>query len=185
MPSVTDIANAALLRCGDSPIISLTENNERARAVNSAWPFVRQEVLRSHSWNAAITRAKLAELATAPSWGFTTRYQLPADCLNLIEVDTTSDWRVEGRELLADTTGELGIRYVRDETDTEQYDGLLTECMVLRLAAEVVERIVNSNTKRELLLREFEMKIDDARIADGFESSPADFEEDSWLTVRK
>lgn len=184
MASVTDIANAALMRCGDSPIISLTENNERARAVNAAWPLVRREVLRAHPWNCATQRAKLAALAVAPSWGFETAYEIPADCLRILEVNTTADWRVEGNQLVTDDTGELGIRYLKDETDASQFDGLLTECMVLRLAAEIVERIVNSHTKREMLLAEYEQKLDDARFADGAESSPAEFEEDLWLSVR-
>lgn len=184
MASVTDIANAALLRCGDESIISLTEANERARAVNAAWPLVRREVLRAHPWNSATTRTKLAALATAPSWGFATAYELPADCLILLEVDTAADWRVEGSQIVTDATGELGIRYVKDETDAEEYDGMLTEVMVLRLAAELVERLTTSHTKREMLLVEYEARLGDARGADGAESSPAEFEEDPWVTAR-
>lgn len=184
MASVTDIANAALLRVGDESIISLTDSTERARACNTAWPIVRREVLRAHSWNSVTTRTKLAALTTAPSWGFATAYELPADCLSLLEVDTDSDWRVEGSQIVTDATGELGIRYLKDEEDTEQYDGMLTEVMVLRLAVEVCERITTTNTKREALLVEYDALLGDARSADGSESSPAEYEEDYWMTVR-
>lgn len=184
MASLIEIANQALVRVGDDSILSLIDNTERARAVNASWPFVRQEVLRSHPWNAATIRTKLAALVDAPSWEFTTKYELPADCLILLQVDTTGDWRVEGRELLTDTTGELGIRYIKDETDTGVYDGLLAQTMAIRLAVEIVERVTNSHTKREMLMAEFEDKLAEARSADGHESSPADFEEDDWVTVR-
>lgn len=185
MASVVDIANQALIRVGDDSIVSLSDATERARAVNSSWPFVRQEVLRAHSWNAATTRTKLAALASAPSWGFTTRYQLPSDCLKLLEVDTTTDWRVEGREILTDATGQLSIRYLKDETDTEVYDGALTEAMVLRLAAEVAMRLTDSRTKAEQLLIEYEDRVTEAKILDGEEQSPAEFEEDGWVTIRR
>ena len=185
MASLVEIANQALYRVGDESIISLTDNTNRARAINNSWPFVRQEVLRSHSWNAATTRTKVAALTTSPSWGFTTAYQIPGDCLRILEVDTETDWRVEGQQILTDATGELSIRYTKDETDTDVYDGALTECMVLRLAVEVCERLTNSRTKRESLLLEYEERLMEARSVDGEEGSPAEFEEDDWITVRR
>lgn len=185
MPSLVEIANQALTnRLGAESIISMTDATPEARAVNAAWPFVRQQVLRGHSWNAATVRTKVAALATAPSWGFATAYQVPADCIRVVEVDTIADWRVEGQTIVTDATGQLSIRYVQDLTDTEQYDGALTEAMVLRLAVEVCERITNSRTKREALLLEYEETLADAKGADGEEASPAEFEEDVWLTVR-
>lgn len=184
MASLIQIANQALLRVGEEPITALTDNSEQAIAVNASWPFVRPEVLRAHSWNCATERALLPALVAAPDWGFATAYQLPADCLWVVEANTTADWRIEGRHLLADTTGQLGIRYVKDETDTSQYDGLLAQVMVLRLAAEVVERLTNSRTKRESLLLEYEDKLMEARGVDGEEGSPAEMEESDWITVR-
>lgn len=184
MASLVEIANGALLRVGDEPITAITDATTNAKACNAAWPFVRREVLRSHPWNSAVTRTKLAALVSAPSWDFTTAYELPADCLSLIDVNTTADWRVEGREIVTDATGELGILYIKDETDTEKYDGLLTEVMVIRLAAEIVERLAPNRGNRELLLMEFQDKLAEARSADGSESSPAEFEEDLWVTAR-
>jgi len=185
MPSLVEIANQALMnRLGAEPIISMTDATEGARAVNAAWPFVRQEVLRAHSWNVATKRAKVAALVSAPAWGFDSAYQVPSDCLRVLEVDTTYDWRVEGQTIVTDGTGELSIRYIEDLTDTEQYDGALTECMVLRLAAEVCERITNSRSKRELLMVEYENKLEEAMAFDGEEGSPSEFKEDLWLTVR-
>ena len=176
MASVVEIANQALLRVGDEPIISLGDANERGRAFNASWPFVRREVLRAHPWNIAVVRIKLAALADAPSWGFATAYEIPADSLQVLEVDTVQDWRVEGREIRTDATGELSIRYTKDETNSEIYDGILT--------AEIAERLTNSRSKRELLLAEYEDKIQEARMADGEEGSPSEFEEDAWVTVR-
>jgi len=182
--SLVDIANLALLRVGAEPIISITEQNNRARACNAAWDFVRQNVLRSHSWNCATTRAQLAADTTAPLWDFATAYTLPADCLHMMEVDTTTDWRVEGRKIVTDATGTLNVRYIKDETDTGQYDGSLTQVMGLRLAVEIAERLNSNRVKRELLIQEYQVALNEAMVDDGEEQSPADFEEDSWITAR-
>jgi hypothetical protein len=162
----------------------MTDANNRARACNLAWPFVRQHVLRSHSWNAATVRTQIAPLAAAPDWGFATAYVLPSDYLHIDEVDTTRDWRVENGEILTDATGTLNVRYVKDETDTEVYDGSLTFVMGIRLAVEIVERVTNSGPKKNVLLQEYQVALNEAKMDDGQEQSPADFEEDDWITSR-
>ena len=145
---------------------------------------MRKAVLRAHSWNCATRRAKLAESATAPSWGFDSAYTVPADYLRILEVDTDDPWRVEGRQILADGTGELSIRYICDLTDSQQFDSSLAHATAVMLAAEICERITDSTTKRESLLAEFNQLIEEARANDGEEQSAAEFEEDIWVTVR-
>jgi hypothetical protein len=184
LASVVDIANLALLRVGAEPIISMTEETSRARACNTAWPFVRRHVLRSHSWNSATVRTQLPPLLAAPLWGFATAYVMPADSLHVSEVDTSTDWRVENGEILTDATGTLNVRYVKDETDPEKYDGSLTAVMALRLAVEITERVTNSGPKKNVLLQEYQVALNNAMVDDGQEQSPADFEEDDWITSR-
>lgn len=184
MPSVVDICNMALLRCGSEPIVDLTDDNARARACRSAWPFVRKHVLRSHSWNAATVRTTLAVLTTAPDWEFESYYQVPTDCLHLVEVDTDEDWRIENGKIAAEGNGTLSIRYIKDETDTEKYDASLAMVMALRLAVEICEKITGSLNKRQLLLQEYIQTLNDAKVDDAQEQSPAEFEEDDWIRSR-
>lgn len=184
MPSAVDIANMALLRVGAEPIVSLSDDNNRARACNLAWPFVRQDVLRQHSWNCATIRATLPASATAPAWEFTARYSLPNDCLHVLEVDVTDDWRVENGFIVTLGSGDLNIRYIKDETDTEKYDPALVAVMYLRLAVEISSRINQSVRSKQLLLEEYLTALNEAMVADGQEQSPAEFEEAGWLKAR-
>lgn len=184
MPSLVDICNMALLRCGTDPIALVSDDNNRAKACRTAWPFVRRHVLRSHSWNSATVRRTLPVLTETPDWEFESYYQVPSDCLHLIEVDTDDDWRVENGKIAAEGNGTLSVRYIKDETDTEKYDASLAMVMALRLAVEICEKITGSRPKRELLLQEYMQVLNDAKVDDGQEQSPAEFEEDDWIRSR-
>lgn len=185
MASVTDIANMAILRVGGEPINDIDDtSNARAKSCKLAWEFARRHVLRSHSWNAATVRTTLSPSATAPDWDFESAYPIPADCLHVMEVDTDDDWRIENGEILTDGNGTISIRYIKDEEDVNKYDPSLMMVMVLRLAVEICEKMTSNRTKRELLLDEYLRTLADARADDGQEQSPAEFEEDDWITSR-
>lgn len=183
MASVVDIANLALLRVGAESILSLDDATERARACKLAWPFVRQSVLRWHSWNPPTTRATLPALVAVPVWDWDAQFQIPADCLRVLEVDA-SEWVLEGRAILCDEGTSLNIRYIRDETDTTQYDSLLTELMAQKLALEICERVTNSHTKKAELEQEWLYLLAEGKRADGEEQSNLELEEDDWILAR-
>ena len=184
MATTLEIANQALIRVGSEAIGSLLDTNERAIAVSTSINFIRVEVLRAHSWNCVTTRAQLSKNVTDPLWGFDSAYDLPADCLRVIDVDTDLQWRVEGRQILIDGDADIDVLYLKDETDPTQYDSMLTAAFVVRLAVEICERITDSRTKREFLWQEYQLLLDDAKARDGEEQSPVEFEEDDWVTVR-
>ena len=185
MPSAVDICNRALSRVGEARITSLLDDSKQARACNSAYTHVRDEVLRAHPWNSAITRASLAKLSSSPSFGYDDEYQLPADCLRVVEVyETTLPWVVEGRKLLSDEGSPISIRYVKREEDPNQWDSLLASAVSARLALELCEELTQSNTKKEAAAQYYEVLLSRARMADGQEQSPMPFEEDAWVNAR-
>lgn len=103
MATDLEIANQALTRVGAETITSgewASPTHERARVVVNSWPFVRKAVLREHSWNSVTTRATLksrdaAIPAFVPDWDFTAVFPLPVNCLRVLEVSGTEQWRIE------------------------------------------------------------------------------------------
>ena len=185
MASETSICNSALTRIGAARITSLTDDSKQARACTASYALMRDEVLRSHPWNSAISRASVASLADAPAFGYDNQFQLPGDCLRILEVyDSRLPWVVEGRRLLCDETSPVSIRYVRREEDPNQWDPLLQSAVASRLALELVEELTQSSTKRKHAMDEYRQVMGQARTADGREQSPMTFEEDEWVTVR-
>lgn len=83
-----------------------------------------------------------------------------------------------------DTAETVSIRWVKDVTDPSEFDSMLTEALVLRLAVEIVERVTDSTRKREALMVEYQEFLREVKHIEGQEQSPSDFEEDLWISSR-
>jgi hypothetical protein len=185
MASVVGICNRALEKLGGGYIAALSEASKEARALNRAYDYVRDAVLRAHPWNFAIRRASLAPLADAPAWGFAVQYQLPADCLKVIDVDTATRYEIEGRKVLSDQAGSIDIRYVARVTDPNEFDALFAEALAAALAMELAEDLTQSNTKRQLAAQDYANALREARRADGQEGAPLPLADGAWLDSRR
>lgn len=198
MASQVEIANRALTKVGEQRILSLSDDVEAARTVDSLWDVVRDAELRIRVWRFSIDRDALAALVTTPSWGFDYEYQLPADCLRLLQVGEyypgvslsdyrnadESEWKVEGRKILTNQSAPLKIRYVSRVEDTGQWDAAFTEAFACRLAAEVCERLTQSNTKRQIAWDEYKQAISMAVKANAIESAPEPIPDSEWVMAR-
>ena len=86
--------------------------------------------------------------------------------------------------IVCDETGSLGVRYIEDRTDPSDFDAMLTEALVLRLAVEIVERVTDSTRKREALMDEYISFMREVQHIEGQEQSSSEFEEDLWISSR-
>lgn len=189
MASEVEICNRALQKLGASRINTLSENTANARACNAAYEPVRDAELRAHSWNFAIERAALAADATAPSWGRTNSFTLPAAFLRLLnpypEDDTNSrDWQIESGKILTDDAAPLYIRYIKKVTDTNAMDPLFREALASKLAMEMCEKITQSNSKKAAASDDYKHAIREARRVNAIENVPTTPVEDTFITCR-
>ena len=162
MATETEICNLALAHLGEDSITSLSDGTPRAIACALQYPLTRDEVMRSHRWNFLITRAVLTASGTAPAFGFAKKYQLPADCLRVCEVNdsefgdvNTDAYSIEDNFLLTDATS-VNLVYVRQETDTDGYDPLFVRALAIKLAVALSETIRGTTGKTAELLQAYE-----------------------------
>ncbi len=198
MASQVEIANRALTKIGEARILSLSDDIEAARVIDAQWDIVRDAELRARNWNFSITRTSLAALVATPAWGFDLQYQLPSDCLRVLQVDefypgpsmsdyrnaSEATWQIEGGKILTDLEAPLKIRYVARIEDTGAWDALFVEAFACRLAVEICERITQSNTKRQLAWDEYKEAVRMAVRADAIENPPEPLPDDSWMLSR-
>ena len=180
MASTVDICNGALNQLGATTILSLTEDSKNARLCNSRYTQVRDSVFRSHPWNCLQKRVEIAADTTAPAWGFSYAYTLPADCLRLLRIlDYDSNYKVEGRKILSNTST-MKILYVARITDANEYDELLRETLSAALSADIAFAVTSNNTTSTNMYNLFQDKLKDARFVDSTEGQ--NVEQDLGMT---
>ena len=184
MTSPTEIANRALQCLGDTPILDITDNNERARIMRRAYEPVRKAELRKHIWNFARKRVVLAPDSVAPAFGFAYAYTWPGDCLRVFPQRCARDWTVEGRKILTDDGPSLELIYISDVTDVNTMDDMFVEAFAKKLAVETAEKVTQSTSKRELAQAEYKEAMAEARKVGAFEQIPQEFPTDDWLLAR-
>ena len=169
MASTVEICNGALNQLGATTILSLTEDSKNARLCNQRYTQVRDSVFRSHPWNCLQKRVEIAADTTAPAWGFSYAYTLPADCLRLLRIlDYDSNYKVEGRKILSNTST-MKILYVARITDANEYDELLRETLSAALGADIAFGITSNNQTAQNMYQLFQDKLRDARFVDSTE----------------
>lgn len=197
MASEVEICNRALHKLGADTIISLSDDNNRARVMNVAYQPVRDAELFRRRWKFSLKRASLAALSTAPEFGFLYQYQIPTDFLRLVEggdlltnVDL-SDYRNggptyarEGDKILTDYPAPLDIRYIARITDTSLFDPAFAEALSARLAMECAKRITDSETAVQAAQQNYRLAIREAIVANAIERASESMADDSWIMAR-
>lgn len=198
MASDVSICNAALLKLGAEPILTLNDNNNRARVLNQRYTAVRDAELYRRRWRFSIQRASLPALATAPISDYPYAYQLPDNFLRLIEggdirsISDLSDFQggcselysVEGTSILTFLTPPLNIRFIARITDAALFHAAFDESFASRLAYECCEKITQSDSKRQLATLDYKTAIQEAVRAQAIEVASQSQADDTWVTAR-
>lgn len=187
MSSYVAIANLAATTIGTAARLTTPgDDTTLGRAVASVWEIERQAALRDGAWNFAMRRASLAALAEPPLHGFAARFELPSDCLRLIEIYQLrrSSWQVEDRAIHADHTGPLKIRYLANVTEPASFDPLFIKAFALRIACAIGNRIAGSDFKEDLNWDKYRQALAEARRVDAMENPPIEQHESSWIESR-
>lgn len=180
-----DIANRALTKLGSNTISSLTENNERARVMNTIFDPVRDDLLRECPWNFALKDDTLAADAAAPSFGFAARFAFPADMLYMKQTENLSPYRLQGNFIHSNVENSLKIKYVSLVTDTSQYDTSFVEAFAAKLAYEAAPRITENTSLQQVLFQDYNLALIKAKKFDGQEDDAQVQPEGSWLQARR
>ena len=190
MTSEVAICNAALAKVSNNRITSLTEGSTAGNLCNEMYERIRDRLLRRHIWNFNKKRVKLAQLSTAPVFGWTYAYQLPSDWVRNIAVHAdssglspTHDYETEGRTILADHEN-LYLVYGARITDPNDFDDMFREALAYALAVELAVPLAKSATLRDRMDAAFQAYVMEAQTIDGQDDPPQYPPESGWADVR-
>lgn len=166
MISAIKICNLALGHIKKREIQSFNDQSEEARKCNLFYDTVRDDLLRSFSWNFATKIERLAQLnEEIIGWDFI--YAYPQACLNIRKVynDSTVSLDLPDRNnfqrIISPTTNTQAIATMVEEayceftyrvTDPNQYDSSFVTSFSYRLAASLANSLTGDTAFGERLL---------------------------------
>jgi len=186
--SSVEIVNSALAKIGAPSISSLNDDSEPARRANRIYESARDELLRSHPWNFAIKRVSLSPNATGPEYEFTYAYDIPSDCLRVLntDLDDVLDgrlWYKEGNTIIADSST-LKIKYIYKNENVEMYDSSFNETLSYRIARDLASSLNRDKNLSLTMNQYYEQSLAMARSFNGQEGSTRVVKADLWLNQR-
>lgn len=187
MASEVSICSNALVRLGDNPINSFSDNTKTARLCSNLWPTVRDDVLRGHPWNCATARVVLAPDLIAPAFGYSARFLLPGDYLRVLgngDYDNDEfEYEIEGRYILCDASV-LKLRYLFRNEVVASWDAMLVSVMERAMQAAMSYAVTKSTSKETADQNAFLFAIKQARAVDGQEGTPATLGDFPFMSAR-
>lgn len=182
--TIVDICNSALIKIGLERINNITDNNRRAIFCNDEYYKQRDYVLRAHPWNFATKRAELAQTTNTPLYEFDYEYQIPSDCLRIIDIEPPmNDYRIEGNKLLSNETS-MFVRYISREEDTSLYDSNFADALAYKLAAELAYPLVQSQELMDRMNKRYKEIMAEAKSFNAQEGLPRQLIVEEWTNAR-
>lgn len=187
MPSNVQIANLALTKLDVDRIMNFNEDNESARKVLAVYDMTRDMMLAKHPWNFATKRVALAQVTGTPAYGFTYIYQLPADCLRVLETDLDDDnvdYKIEENKRLLTDELSVKIKYIARIEDPIQF----SQGFILAFYHELVAVLAYAFTNSRPLAVDAEAlaaaKLRVGKSLDAQEGKPDELKSNTWKDSR-
>lgn len=183
--SELSVSNGALVKLGQEPISSLTQDTKNARLCNAVFSICRNEVLEGHPWSFATKTAELASVVVEDTMSeYTYVYEKPADMLKMIRgEDWKQEFEIRDAYLMANDEP-LYIKYLFECTNTGLWTYSFAQCLSWRIAAEIAYAVTKSNTVATTMMAGYAMSLKEARYNDAHKRSPEAAVIDSFVDVR-
>ena len=147
------------MRIGQKGVVSITDPTKTAETVRAFLSQTISEVLRIFPWSASIKRVVLATVATPNNTTFAHGYVLPVDCIRVFDLngDKMFAYRIEGKKLFTNEEAPK-LRYCSLITAPD-FDSLLAETIIARLASKMCFHITGDVTLATQLYQEYVMDL--------------------------
>ncbi len=153
MPTANDVINVALRRAGVARVRDwAVDKSVEANVARDLFHEARKDILGLHYWNRATRRTKLAELTSAPAYGWDNAFRLPHDFISVVSVhpaDAEYSSIPYKLEFINDesTAGSLTvIDYTALGTDTYRFTGINIVDTTLTAATDFTAETNNNTT---------------------------------------
>lgn len=202
MQNRTDVINMALRRCGAAGVNAAFQDSRDAEVANAAWKHCYNLVLSAFAWSFAQKQALLAQSASKPVLGYAYAYQLPGDCVTVMDChayhvgedgkpktghvleQALPKWEIVGREIHSDASA-LALRYVSNAEISMPES--FANALAWRLAFEIAPYLEQASDNAQSYYALYQTALDEAKAADREQQKPKEpsyWEESKILKMR-
>jgi len=182
-----DICNGALTKLGAERILTLDDNNPRARLVKESYPKQRDILLYSHPWDFNRAYSELGAI-TLPTGVFDYKYafQIPSDCHRVFEVNSPGvSWEVVEGEVLLSNTSTMKIKYGKKIIDANKFSSTFVECVEYAVASDICYSLTQSTDQMKTMKAMLENQLRQTRSFNAQVGTPQQVTATKWLNARR
>lgn len=148
--SWVDIANDAFDRLRSDTISALDDGSTNADLASRYLYKLRDLLIQTYDFVFARSRTTLNQLSTAPAFEWSYAYQLPNDCLDVIQTYPRSDYIVEGDQLLTNESS-CSVIYKKQITDPNKIPVTVRMAISSALASALAIPLAKSQAEQQKL----------------------------------
>lgn len=191
--TAVSICNFALQKVGGDAITAVDDTSVNGARCNDLYEYIRDDLLRGHTWNFATRMVELTVNGTAPVMEFDYAHDLPADWLRTITVHDNDaglgalqflEMEVDATRVLATNSEDVYLKYVYQHVTEARWPADFVMAMQLALARDLAVPVANSNTLEERLDRQAATALRKAKSSDALTNPPPRRPLGSWVTSR-
>lgn len=166
----------------------LPVGNKAAAEMALWYDDCRRETLSENIFDHAVKRVSIASDATAPAFGYGSRYLLPSDFIRVAtigaEYDPEEDYEIEAGYILTDVGSPLNLRYVFDHQDILQMPPKFIMAFSAKLAQKTAYPITGNRSMVQEMALEYEKAVSDAQAIDGQNNAPRQIQRSKWTQAK-
>lgn len=179
--SAIKLASNALILLGAEPISSFTDGSTGATIASNLYENSYLSLLTSHRWRFSVKQEKLARLTGDTGNSFTYMYQLPSDCMYLIQVDTFT-YEVYEDKLYCNVTEVLADYVFR--VDEDRLPPYFSKMFEFYLASQFAVALTGDLEKAELFSTFYMNELKRAKFADSTQTPQVSFVDSPYISIR-
>lgn len=186
-----DVWNLALDMLHEAPVSAVDEDTAVRLWFSRNFDQTRDEELRKFAWNFSLARVELAASVEAPAWHWSYKYELPGDCLRMMELrqggainGTLIPYELEGNAILTNQQAPLRLRYIKRVTTVGLWDTLFVDVMAAKLASKMAHWITGKGSFAQLAEQNYQQTLREARRIDAIEQYQEDLDQNDVIRVR-
>ena len=166
-----DLCSMALLKLGESPIQSLTDDSASAKLSRTLFDTVIDALITMHPWRFATSKIELVQNADGD-------FLIPSDVLRVLECDG----RIIGNRVISDSDAVTIV--VLRRTSPEDFPSYFVSLAVTRLAMEFCIPLSGDQTVFRMLAALYESELQSAKFIDSTTAPGAKIDNFSLINAR-